>query len=83
MEVWGMGERLERKKEGNAAKRNFVKGTYHKKVEQIRQLMQAFHVRAAMAYYKLRVGALWYEQLELLSDNGISMIRIAHQYKLL
>ena len=31
-----MGERLERKKEGNATKRNFVKGTHHEKVEQTR-----------------------------------------------
>lgn len=31
-----MGKRLERKKEGNVAKRNFVKGTYHQKLEETR-----------------------------------------------
>lgn len=63
MEVWSVRERLERKKEDNAAKRNFVEGTYRQKVEQTRWLMQAFHVTAAMAYYKLRLETLWYEQL--------------------
>lgn len=29
-----MGKSLEAKKEGNAAKRNFMKGTYHQKVEE-------------------------------------------------
>lgn len=53
MEVWGMGESLEVKKEGNAAKRSFVKGTYDQKVEETRWLLQAFLVTATMAYYKV------------------------------
>lgn len=36
MEVCGMGKRLERKKEGNVAKKSFVKGIYHQKVEETR-----------------------------------------------
>lgn len=60
MEVWAQRERLERKK-SNAAKRNFVKENYHQKVEQSRWAIQAFHVTAAIAYYKLIVETLWNE----------------------